>query len=95
MSRNSPIPLYTKIGGRLTIILIILLSFMLLKNCVRSVKYGSTTQQDEIRQYYDMGYKDGKNQISKQTVEESEQNNPVLTKAYRQGYRDGWDSIQQ
>jgi hypothetical protein len=94
MSKNSPIPLYTKIGGRLTLILIILLSFMLLRNCVRSVQYGSITTQEEIKHSYDMGYKDGKNQVSKQSIDESEQENPVLKKAYRQGYREGWDSTQ-
>ena len=49
MVKDKRIPLYTKIGIRVTIILMIVLSFMLLKNCIGSIHYGTTTSQDEIQ----------------------------------------------
>lgn len=95
MSDNRPIPLYTKIGGRITIILLLLLSFMLLKNCIGSIRYGTTTSQEEINQYYNKGFLDGSIQDDDEGIEEVTNENPLLKKAYRRGFRVGWDTRQR
>lgn len=96
MSENRPIPLYTKIGGRITILLLLLLAFMLVKNCAGSIHYGTTTSQQEIRRYYDMGYAQGNRQTPEQATEAAPTtDNPLLQKAYRRGFRAGWDSRQR
>lgn len=96
MVKDKRIPLYTKIGIRVTIILMIVLSFMLLKNCIGSIHYGTTTSQDEIQRYYDKGYKDGTEQATEPTDRrEPELDNPMLKKAYRKGFRDGWDATRR
>jgi len=76
-----------------TIVLMIILAFMLLKNCIGSIHYGTTTSQDEIQRYYDKGYEDGTEQAAEPTDrEDPDLDNPLLKKAYRQGFRAGWDA---
>jgi hypothetical protein len=97
MSENRPIPLYTKIGGRITIVLLLLLGFMLLRNCMGSVYYGTTTNQEEIQRYYDRGYMQGRRQAPDEQESDvtAATDNPLLRKAYRRGFRAGWDAVQQ
>ena len=93
MVKDNRIPLYTKIGIRVTIVLMVILAFMLLKNCIGSIHYGTTTSQEEIQRYYDMGYKDGTEQAPEPTVrDEPVLDNPLLKKAYRRGFRAAWDA---
>lgn len=95
MANDKPIPLYTKIGGRLTILLMLLLGLMLIKNCLGSVHYGSITSQEEISLYYDRGYADGISEAEHHSVEEPPIDNPALKKAYQKGFRAGWDAARQ
>jgi hypothetical protein len=97
MSENRPIPLYTKIGGRITILLLLLLGFMLLRNCVASIYYGTTTNQEEIQRYYERGYAQGNRQTPDEQTPDATAatDNPLLRKAYRRGFRAGWDALQQ
>jgi len=96
MARDNRIPLYTKIGIRVTIVLMVILAFMLLKNCIESIHFGTTTSQDEIQRYYNMGYKDGTERaIEPIDRAEPDLDNPLLKKAYRQGFRAGWDTSQR
>ncbi len=96
MKTNPDIPTHTKIGIRVTVILIIILSVMILKNCVGSFFYGTRTGNKIQQQYYDQGYNDGSNKAQGMKVnEEPKTNNPLLRKTYRKGFRDGWDSQKQ
>lgn len=93
MAKENRIPLYTKIGIRVTIVLMVILAFMLLKNCIGSLHYGTTTSQDEIQHYYDKGYRDGNEQAAGPADHHDPVlDNPLLKKAYRQGFRNGWDA---
>jgi hypothetical protein len=93
MAQDNRIPLYTKIGIRVTIVLMVILAFMLLKNCIGSIHYGTTTSQEEIQHYYDLGYRDGTEQAAEPTDHhEPVLDNTLLKKAYRRGFRAGWDA---
>jgi hypothetical protein len=93
MAKDNQIPLYTKIGIRVTTVLMVILAFMLLKNCIGSIRYGTTTSQEEIQRFYDKGYRNGTEQAAEPTDRrEPELDNPLLIKAYRQGFRAGWDA---
>jgi hypothetical protein len=94
MPDHGSIPLYTKIGSRITTILLLLLSFMILKNCIGSVRYGITTSQEEINRYYDQGYMHGSRQHAEGDPDDAVNDNPLLKKAYRRGFRAGWDTKQ-
>jgi len=92
---ETEIPLYTKWGIRVTGVIIILITVMLIRNCVGSFIYGVSTEQEEQKVYYELGYSHGVRKA--QGLGESpepETANPLLRKLYRKGYRDGWDSMQ-
>ena len=70
----------------------LILLFLLAKNCVRSVRYGTSTSDQEIQQQYDQGYATGLIHGANNTDEIKEpQDNPMLIKAYRKGFRAGRD----
>ena len=87
------IPLYTKWGIRISVIIILLILVMVVKNCVGSIRYGLFTEQELQQQYYELGYSHGM-QKSRGHGEapEPETENLLLRKLYRKGFRDGWDS---
>jgi hypothetical protein len=89
------IPLHTKWGIRVTAVIILLITIMIIKNCMGSFMYGVSTEQELQKQYYELGYSHGaqKAQGMKQAPE-PETKNLLLRKLYRKGYRDGWDSVQ-
>ena len=87
------IPLYTKWGIRITAIIILLLTALIIKNCLGSFMYGVATEQKLQKQYYELGYSHGKRKA--QGLERDAEpgtDNLLLRKLYRKGYRDGWDS---
>jgi hypothetical protein len=89
------IPLHTKWGIRVTAVIILLLTVMIIKNCMGSFMYGVSTEQELQNQYYELGYTHGmqKAQGMEKPIE-PETENLLLRKLYRKGYRDGWDSVQ-
>jgi hypothetical protein len=93
--KKPEIPQHTKWGIRGTAVIILLLTAMIIKNCMGSFMYGVSTEQELQKQYYEIGYSHG---IQKaQGLEkpaEPETENLLLRKLYRKGYRDGWDSVQ-
>jgi hypothetical protein len=88
---KNEIPLYTKIGTQVTTLIIIILSFFLIKNCVGSFIYGPKTSQQELDHYYQLGYEKGTGKSEKNP----QIDNPLLLKTYRKGYRDGRDKADQ
>lgn len=95
MSKDDKIPLYTSVGIKVTVILLLILGLMILKNLVSSIFYGTVTDDSAIQQYYEMGFTAGKKQARNEAVGEKPQiDNPLLKKAYNRGFREGWDSQQ-
>ena len=93
--QNTPeIPLHTKWGIRITAVIILLLTALIVKNCLGSFRYGVATEEKLQKQYYDLGYSHGRQKAQGLEKEaEPETDNLLLRKLYRKGYRDGWDSI--
>jgi len=88
------IPLHTKWGIRATTVIILIISIMIIKNCMGSFMYGVSTDQEQQKEYYELGYSHGVRKA--QDLEESpepETKNLLLRKLYRKGYRDGWDRV--
>lgn len=93
--KKSDIPLHTKWGIRATTVIILLITIMIVKNCMGSFMYGVSTDPKLQKEYYDLGYSHGVRKA--QGLEDSpkpETRNLLLRKLYGKGYRDGWDSVQ-
>ncbi|NOQ45566.1 MAG: hypothetical protein GQ559_02665 [Desulfobulbaceae bacterium] len=93
MAINNKLPLHTRLGIYATVVIIVLLCFFLLRNCVSAVYYGAVTDEKELTSYYELGFKAG----SKQTGNMAGQTektiiNPYFLKEYRKGFREGRDS---
>ena len=95
-SQEKPeIPLHTKWGIRVTAVIILLITAMIIKNCMGSFMYGVSTDQEQQKQYYELGYSHGVQRAQgEEQPAEPGTDNLLLRKLYRKGYRDGWDSIQ-
>ena len=88
------IPSHTKWGIRISAIILLLITAMIIKNCVGSVMYGVSTEQEQQKQYYDLGYSHGMEKAKgMEQAAEPVTENLLLKKLYRKGYRDGWDSV--
>lgn len=95
-TKRADIPPHTKWGIRISGIIILLISILVIKNCVGSIRYGISTDQAMQKQFYDLGYSHGMQRAQgheKQPAPET--GNLLLQKRYRQGFRDGWDSAQR
>ena len=93
--RDKKIPLYAKVGWFVCWFLMLVLISMIFRNCMGSIKYGTTTDGSEIESYYNQGFSDAvKNGVSR-TVEIDKLNNPLLKKAYVKGFREGLGSDDQ
>jgi hypothetical protein len=91
---KSKIPPHTKWGIRITTVIIILLTAMIIRNCLGSFRYGVGTEEERQKEYYEMGYQHGRQKAQGAGNEaEPETDNLLLKKLYRKGFRDGWDSI--
>lgn len=97
MAAIRKLPLHTRIGGRITLVLILVIGFMLMRNCAGSIFYGTRTEQADIDSWYQQGVDDGKVQAGRDSTEfdQPQTDNPLLLKTYRKGFRDGWDQAKQ
>jgi hypothetical protein len=89
------IPPHTKWGIRGTAVIILLLTALIIKNCIGSFMYGISTEEGQQKQYYEIGYSHGIQKaqgMDKPAKPETE--NLLLRKLYHKGYRNGWDSVQ-
>lgn len=92
-AKNTGIPLYTKVGIRVTVVLMLLICFLLIRNCTSSVYYGSVTPATVIQDAYELGVRDGRSQaMGKGPEGPYNERNPILKKAYQKGFRAGWDA---
>jgi len=91
---TNKLPLHTKIGTYVTVIVVVLLCFFLLRNCVSAVYYGVATDEKELTYYHDLGFEVGsKRDRGGVDGSEKEITNPFLLKVYQKGFREGRDSI--
>lgn len=94
--RKTKIPLYTKIGIRVTGVLLLAIGIFLIRNCTSSVYYGFLTPEAMISDAYDKGVADGRLQASgKQLQQPFREDNPALKSAYQKGFRAGWDEVRK
>lgn len=94
MENKPEIPPHTKWGIRVTTVIIIVISVMIIKNCVGSVFYGVSTEKEMQVQFYELGYSRGMQKARGLDLPpEPEIDNLLLRKEYRKGYRNGWDSV--
>ncbi|MEW6427594.1 MAG: hypothetical protein AB1568_06120 [Thermodesulfobacteriota bacterium] len=93
MASPKPIPSYTRIGMRVTAVLLVVLGVFLARNCSRSVYYGLTTPENELDSLFQRGYEEGLRQGRGESTGGSgyESGNPGLENAYQKGFRKGWD----
>lgn len=92
-TKKTDIPLYTKVGFRVTAVLMLVIAFFLIRNCSSSVYYGSVTPQSAIQEAYELGTRQGKTQASgNMPPRPYAEKNPILRKAYQKGFRAGWDT---
>lgn len=88
------IPLHTKWGIRITALIILVLTVTIIKNCMGSFRYGISTDLEQQKQYYELGYSHGVQKAQGlEPLSPPESSNLLLRKLYRKGYRDGWDSV--
>ena len=92
MTQNEGISFQRKYGLRLLQILIILVAFFLVRNCI--LMLGSDIPSElRLNQYYEMGYEAGKSTaLGRRPVAEPTFSDSLLKKKYRDGYRSGWDN---
>ncbi|RJP51558.1 MAG: hypothetical protein C4586_04245 [Anaerolineaceae bacterium] len=91
IGENKKMPKYTLIGGRITLVLLLVLGVMILRNCVNSYIYGTNTEPEELGRYYDLGREHGAQAARGVSVRQPEITHSLLRKTYQRGYRDGWD----
>lgn len=95
LEEKPEIPLHTKWGIRVTVVVILLITVMIIKNCMGSFISGVSTEQQKQNEYYELGYSHGAQKAQGlEQAPEPETENLLLRKLYRKGYRNGWDSVQ-
>ena len=93
-AKKSEIPLYTKIGFRVTAVLMLLIGLFLIRNCTSSVYYGTATPPAAVQEAYELGLRHGKAQAAgDMPATPYDEKNPMLKKAYQKGFRTGWDAV--
>jgi len=91
MTQNEGISFQRKYGLRLLQILIILVAFFLVRNCILTLGRDIPSGR-QLKQYYELGYEAGKSTaLGRGPVAEPTFSEPLLKKKYRDGYRNGWD----
>lgn len=95
-AQKPEIPLHTKWGIRISGVVILLITVLIIRNCIGSFMYGTSTDQGQQNQFYELGYSHGIRKaqgLGKPSPPETK--NLLLQKMYRKGFRDGWDSVQE
>ncbi|MFC1843532.1 hypothetical protein ACFLZ5_01930 [Thermodesulfobacteriota bacterium] len=86
-------PLHTRFGLRLLQVLLIVLSMFLVKRCVDIYHENKITDQQIKIEYFEKGFASGKKKSMGISEDPEPQfKNYALKKAYRDGYRQGWDT---
>ena len=59
MAINNKLPLHTRLGTYFTVLIVVLVCFLLLRNCVNAVYYGAVTNDKDLSRYYESGFEEG------------------------------------
>ena len=92
-TENEKIPFHRRVGLRLLQVLLIVFAFLLIRRCIVIYHDNRFTSEDIKVEYFDKGFASG----MKKAQGFAEDQEPVfenyaLKKAYRDGYRQGWDT---
>jgi len=91
MTQSEKISPQRKYGLRFLQVLIILVAFFLVRNCIFTLSSDIPSEQ-LLNQYYEKGYEAGKiKALGSYPVKEPSFSDPLLKKKYRDGFRNGWD----
>lgn len=89
---NNKLPLHTRLGIYATGIIMIILCFFMLRNCVSAFCYSGKTSKQEVSHSYHIGFIAGMKKSRNITEQvENKSANPLLHKMYLKGFRDGSD----
>jgi hypothetical protein len=91
--KEEKIPFHRHFGLRLLQVLLIVLCMILVKRCVDVYYENKTIDQQMKIEYFEKGFANGMNKsLGLQVNQEPQFKNYTLKKAYRDGYRQGWDT---
>lgn len=93
MQEEEPkIPFHTRLGLRLLQVLLIVLALLLVKRCVNIYHDNKLSNEQLNLEYFDKGLVNGMNKAQGgNAAPEPQFSSYALKKAYRDGYRQGWD----
>jgi hypothetical protein len=91
--KEKNLPTHTHFGLRLLQVLIIILCLVLMKRCV-NIYYDNRLIDEGVRtEYFEKGFASGRKKSMGLPIDPEPQfTNYAFKKAYRDGYRQGWDS---
>jgi hypothetical protein len=90
--KEEKIPFHTRFGLRLLQVLLIVFALLLVKRCVDIYHDNKLTGEQIKIEYFEKGYAGGMKKAQGLPVDPEPQfKNYALKKAYRDGYRQGWD----
>ena len=96
MENKEKIPFHRHFGLRLLQILIIVLCLVLVKRCVEIYHENKTTDEQIKIEFFEKGFDSGmKKSMGLPQNPEPQFKNYALKKAYRDGYRQGWDTARE
>lgn len=90
--KEEKIPFHTRFGLRLLQVLLIVFALLLVKRCVNIYHDNKLTTEQIKIEYFEKGFASGMKKA--QGLPEDQEplfKNYALKKAYRDGYRQGWD----
>lgn len=91
--KEEKIPFHRRFGLRLLQVLLIVLCMILVKRCVDIYHENKTTDQQIKIEFFEKGYASGMNKSMGLSEDPKPRfKNYALKKAYRDGYRQGWDT---
>jgi len=92
-NKDKKIPFHRHFGLRLLQILIIVLCIVLVKRCVGLYHENKTTDEQIKIEFFEKGFDSGmKKSMGLSRDPEPQIKKNTLKKAYRDGYRQGWDT---
>ena len=90
--KEEKIPFHRRFGLRLLQVLLIVFALVLVKRCVDIYHDNKLTDEQVKIEYFEKGYASGIKKAQGLPEEQEPQfKNYALKKAYRDGYRQGWD----
>ena len=91
--QEEKIPFHTRFGLRLLQVMLIIFALLLIRRCVVIYHDNKSTNEQVKVEYFEKGYNSGlKKAQGLPEIPRPHFRNYALKKAYRDGYRKGWDA---